>query len=449
MGSLARRIAASVRPVPERTGVRQDPAAWLIGLMGGGRTASGVRVTPESALRVTTVWRCVSLLSWLRASLPLKVLRALQPAGTEIYRAHPNYRLLAQAPNGWMTSFGWRQYSGLCLLLYGNEYDALTWKDGVLQEIIPVHPDRVLVYVDGDGYPVYRVTLFPSEQVIWLSRFEIHHVWTVSNNGYTGLSPIEQQREAVGLALGAEEYGARMLGNGGVPAGVLEIPAGMNPDAEAAMRSTWKELHEGSVSNAGKTAVLKGGAKYTPIGMKSVDIQWIEERKLQVEEICRIYGVPPALVQHTSPASSWGTGEIARYMGFLATTINPMLIASEQAMQRDLFTPEEFDQVWPQHNRAGLLATDLLTRYRSYAIGRQWGWLTANNILALEDMNPVGAEGDVLLDPTNMVRIPVDPTALLDAGGNGGGDGETATAEQVAVFLQKALTGGRGAAEGA
>jgi HK97 family phage portal protein len=303
--------------------------------------------------------------------------------------------------------------------------------------------------VDGDGYPVYRVTLFPSEQVIWLSRFEIHHVWTVSNNGYTGLSPIEQQREAVGLALGAEEYGARMLGNGGVPAGVLEIPAGMNPDAEAAMRSTWKEVHEGSVSNAGKTAVLKGGAKYTPIGMKSVDIQWIEERKLQVEEICRIYGVPPALVQHTSPASSWGTGEIARYMGFLATTINPMLIASEQAMQRDLFTPEEFDQVWPQHNRAGLLATDLLTRYRSYAIGRQWGWLTANNILALEDMNPVGAEGDVLLDPTNMVRIPVDPTALLDAGGNGGGDGETATAEQVAVFLQKALTGGRGAAEGA
>lgn len=449
MGRLARRITAAVEN-PYGTTTVSKPASWLLDLIGGGPTAAGIKVTPESTLGSTTAWRCVSLLSWIWASLPLKVFRARATSGADVFRDHQNYRLLAQAPNPWMTSFEWRQFGGLSMLLYGNKYDVLFWKDGKLQAIVPVHPDRVRVYVDPDGYPVYCVTLFPSGNQVWLSRFEIHHVWTVSNNGYTGLSPVDVARETIGAGLASEQYAARTLSNGGIPAGVLDIPAGMNPEAESSMKASWKEVHQG-VENAGKTAILKGGAKYTPIGFKALDMQWFEGRRLSIEDHCRIWGVPPALAQHTSPTSSWGTGEIARYFGFLATTVDPMLIASEQAMQRDLFTPEEFDQVWPQYNRAALLRTDLLTRYRAYAIGRQWGWLTVNRILAEEDENPVGPEGDVLLDPLNMVRIPLDPTAILDAGAAGGnGDGQP-TAElddRSRAFLQRALPGGAAAIEG-
>jgi len=449
VGRLAELITAAAGK-PSGSKAIGTGQSWLISLMGGGRTASGTNVTADTAMRQTTVWRCVSLLSWIRAYLPLKVYRARAGGGSEVARDHPNYRLLAQAPNGWQTSFQRRQFLGLSQLTRGASYEILQWKGGTLQAMIPVHPDRVQVYADADGFPIYKVKLYPSNEVVWLSRFEISHGWLVSGDGYTGLSPIDQNKEAVGLALAAEEYGARIMGNGAVVSGVLTLPAAAyaNPELRAAAKLSWQEAHEG-LGKVGKTAVLPSDTKFEPISMTSTDAQWIEMRKLQVEEICRIYGVPPELVQHTSPVSSWGTGVEQRFMAFLATTIDPMLVADEQVMQRDLFTPEEFDVVWPQYNRAALLRTDLLTRYRAYAIGRQWGWLTVNKILEKEDENPVGAEGDVLLDPMNMQRIPVDPTALLDAGGNGGGDGQTATPKQVADFLQKALTGGRGAAEGA
>jgi HK97 family phage portal protein len=268
----------------------------------------------------------------------------------------------------------------------------------------------------------------------------------MSGNGYTGMSPVEMCREAIGFGLASEEWGARILAGGGMVSGTLEIPPSIGPEAEAQIKESWRDTHAGSVSNVGKVAILKQGVKFTPIGLKSTDAQWIESRHLSIEEVCRIWGVPPALAGHTAPASSWGTGEIARYMGFLALTVDPMLVADEQAMQRDLFLPEEFDIVYPQYNRAALLRTDLLTRYRSYAIGRQWGWLTVNKVLNWEDDNPVGPEGDVLLDPTNMVRIPVDPTALLGPGGGGDGQPTAELTPEVRAFLERALTGGRLAA---
>jgi HK97 family phage portal protein len=426
------------------------PGSWLVSLLGGGPTASGTSVTPDTAMRMTTVWRCVSLLSWLLAYLPLKVMRAREGGGADVDRDHSNYRLLAQAPNGWQTSFQRRQYAGLSLLTRGQSTEVIERDpDGAILSLIPQHPDRVQVWIDKDGLPVYRVITYPSGQALWFSRYEIHHNWLVSANGYTGLSPVEMCREAIGFGLASEEWGARILAGGGMVSGTLEIPPSISPEAEAQIKASWRDTHAGSVSNVGKVAILKQGVKFTPIGLKSTDAQWIESRHLSIEEVCRIWGVPPALAGHTAPASSWGTGEIARYMGFLALTVDPILVALEQAMQRDLFLPEEFDRVFPQYNRAALQRTDLLSRYRSYAIGRQWGWLTANKVLNFEDMSPVGPEGDVLLDPTNMQRIPVDPTAILDAGGNGDGQPTAELAKQVANLLQAAATGGAAGAEGA
>ena len=438
MGELARRITAATVDSHGLTSLAA-PASWLINAMGGSLTVSGTHVTPDTAMRVSTIWRCVELLSWLRAYLPLKVLRAREGGGAEIYRQHPHHRLLAQQPNAWQTSFQWRQFGALCELLRGNQYNVLDWgEDGYLRAIKPIHPDRVQVYVDQDGLPVYQVREYPSGRVVWLSRYEMHHKWTLSSNGYTGLSPIEQNRETIGLALGAEEYGARLMSNGGHVSGVLTVPSTLTDEAKKAARTSWEEAHRG-LGNAHKVAVLPSDVKFDSISMSSRDAQWIEMRKFSVEEICRIYGVPPELAQHTSPVTSWGTGVEQRFMAFMATKIDPMLVADEQAMQRDLFTPDEFDNVWPAYNRAALLRTDLLTRYQAYAIGRQWGWLSVNRILEKEDENPVGPQGDVLLDPMNMQRIYIDPSALLSRPG-GNGQGDPAVAQQVAAFLQRALT---------
>lgn len=445
MGRLAQRITASAgSTAPPGASSITRPLSWISNFFGSS-TASGARVTPETALRAITAWRCVSLLSWLMAYLPLKVMRARKDGGAEVDRGHSNYRLLAQRPNDWQTSFQRRQYAGLCLCTRGNSYDVIERDaSGNILSLIPQGPDNVTVYVDSEGYPVYRIVAYPSGKVLWFTRFEVHHNWLVSGNGYTGLSPVEMCREGIGFGLAMQEYASRVLAGGGLLTGTIELPPGMPPETEAELRTSWKERHEG-LSNIGKVAVLKGGAKFTPIGLKMTDAQWIDAMNLNIEQTCSIWGVPPALAGHTAPSSSWGTGEIARYMGFLATTFDPMLIATEQAMQRDLFLPEEFDVVWPQYVRAALLRTDLLTRYRSYAIGRQWGWLTVNKILEFEDMNPVGDEGNVLLDPVNMTRIPIDPTALLDAGSNGG-NGEAALGPEVREFLQRALVGARGGA---
>lgn len=446
MGRLARRITAATGNVLASTPL-SGSGSWLVSLLGGGRTASGTQVDADTAMRMTAAWRCVNLLSWLHAYLPLKVMKALDQGGATENRTHPNYRLLAQRPNDWQTSFQRRQFAAQCLLTRGESIEIIErGPTGEILSLIPQHNDYVQVWVDGDGLPVYRVTAYPSGEVRWFSRFEIHHHWLVSGNGYTGMSPVETCREAIGFGLASEEYGARVLAGGGMISGTLEIPPGINAEQEGEIKKSWKETHGNSVSNVGKVAILKQGVKFTPIGLKSTDAQWIESRHLSIEEVCRIWGVPPALAGHTAPASSWGAGEIARQQGFLALTVDPMLVAWEQAMQRDLFLPDEFDVVFPQFNRAALLRTDLLTQYRAFAIGRQWGWLTVNKILSLLDMPGIGEDGDVLLDPVNMTRIPIDPTAMLDAGGNGDGQGEGGLHPQVRAFLERALSGGRVAA---
>ena len=449
MGRLARRITAATVDSQGITNL-SAPASWLVSLLGGGPTASGTKVTPDTAMSLTVVWRCIQLLSWLKAYLPLKVMRALEGGGADVDRKHPNYRLLAQTPNAWQTSFQRRQYAAQCLLTRGESIEVLErGPDGEILSLIPQHNGRVQVWVDKDGLPLYRVTAYPSGEVRWFSRYEIHHNWLFSGNGYTGLSPIEMCREAIGFGLASEEWGSRILAGGGMVSGTLEIPPNINAEAEAEIKKSWKDTHAGSVSNVGKVAILKQGVKFTPIGLKSTDAQWIESRHLNIEELCRPWGVPPALVGHTSPASSWGTGEIARYMGFLALTVDPMLVADEQAMQRDLFLPEEFDIVFPQYNRAALLRTDLLTRYRAYAIAMQWGLTTANRCLAKEDEPSLGPEGDIVLNPVNMVRLPIDPTAMLDAGGDGGNGQGAELNPAVKAFLERTLTGGRTAAQGA
>jgi HK97 family phage portal protein len=408
LGALTRRLTRASSDDEEHWVTWQGPISWLSNAVAaaGASTATGKWITSDIALRCSTVWRCVDLLSTLPAFIPLKVHESLPTGGSRVARDHHMFPLLYLRPNPWMTSYQLRQYIGMGVQLRGDGYAAMRYRtDGKIDRLIPVHPDKVKVLVDDDGYPIYEVTVQATGKPMRLQHWEMHHFFLHTLDGYHGLSPIAYAREAVGLALGAEEYGARLLGNGAVLSGILKVPTGSSPEAKAEAKRSWREGHSG-LANAHKIAVLEGEMDFKPISMTSVDAQWIQMRSLQVEELCRFYGVPPELAQHTSPVSSWGTGVEQRFLAFLATKLNGILCPWEQLMQCDFFLPEEVDVFYPRFQRAALLQTDILTRYQVYAMGRAWGLLNANECRAREEENPIaGLAGETYLDPQNMHLI--------------------------------------------
>lgn len=415
MSWIARRIVQSTSATSDEDHwiTWKGPISWLSMALRqtGGSTTSSKWVDSDTAIRCTAVWRCVDLLASVCAMLPLRIIRATEKGGfafRETAKDLQEHRLLHSRPNPWMTSFGWRQQQGMSLHLTGDAFSALRLDNGGrVDRIIPLHPRQVQVLQDDDGYPVYDVQ--PSDQTkkpVRMLAYEMHHVWLHSLDGYRGVSPITANREAIGLSMGLEEYGSRLMSNGAVMSGVLKVPREAGPEARALAKKTWEEGHRG-LANAHKVAVLEEGMDFTPISMKSVDAQWLEARKFQVEEICRIYGCPPELIQHTSPVSSWGTGVEQRFISWMATKVDPILVANEQALQRDILPTEDPDEVYPRFSRQALLRTDTLTRYQIYGIARQWGLKNADECRALEDENPIGgAAGTTYLDPQNMYLLP-------------------------------------------
>lgn len=397
MGFLTKAFTAGLGTPIAATG-----GSKILELFGGPASIAGPSVTPERSITLTAVWRCVNLLSNLRAFLPLKLYRIRDDGSKEEATDHYLSNLIRK-PNSWQTSFALRQFWGMSQLLWGNEYGLIDWRNGKVNQILPLHPKRVQLFLDDNGTPVYRVEL-RNGTYAWLSRFEVYHVMLFSMDGYTGVSPIQACRESLGLAAAIEEWGARTMANSGIPSGILTLPQGLTKEQEAAIKAQWQEVYAG-LANTGRTAVLRAGMKYEPIGLKPVDLEWMETRKFGIEEVCRIYGVPPELAQHTSPVTSWGTGVEQRFQAFLTTTLDPHLVAVEQGLERALLLDSEQGRYYLRHQRAAMLRTDLITRFNAYRVGRMSGFMTVNEIRALEELNPVGPEGDVLLDPLNMVRI--------------------------------------------
>lgn len=403
MGRLARRItAASELPSTTLT----TPAGWLLDALGGGKTATGKRITPEGALGVPAVYQGLRILSALPASLPLRVIRRLpDDRGAMPARDHRNFRLLYNQPNRWQTSYQWRVAMGMSLHLRGNAYSSLIWgPDGQLQEIHWLHPDRVQVYLDADGYPLYHVCLNPSKpNWTWLSRFEMHHLWTETTDGYTGITALEACREHVALTLGVSELASRFIGGGGQVSGILSIPPNMGAEEKAAAKLSWQEAHQG-LGNAGKTAVIGADVKFEPLSMKLVDAQWAEMHLRTKEDIATMLGLPGDFLAMSGAQMGGVTGVEQRFLQALILRFDPILDAWEQAIQRDMFTPEELDVIYPRFDRRALLRTDILTRYRVYAIGRQTSILSPNECRAQEELNPYDG-GDSYDKPVNMQPV--------------------------------------------
>lgn len=377
-----------------------------------GPTTSGKQVNEYTAMQTTAVYACVRILSEALASLPLHLYRYTDTGKERVYD-HPLARLLHDEPNPEMTSFVFRETLMSHLLIWGNAYAQIIRDGGGrVLGLYPLLPNQVAVDRDKRGELVYAYTYAlgenpnASQRTVNLSTHEVLHIPGLGFDGLVGYSPIAMAKNAVGMTIACEDYGASFFANGANPGGVLEHP-GVLKDPKK-VRESWNEVYRGS-HNAHKVAVLEEGMKYQQIGIPPEEAQFLETRKFQINEIARLYRIPPHMVGDLEKSSFSNIEQ--QSLEFVKYTLDPWVIRWEQALQKALLLPGEKTRYFIKLNVDGLLRGDYAGRMSGYATARQNGWLSANDIRALEDLNPIPDE-----EGGNLYLINGNMTKLKDAG---------------------------------
>lgn len=383
-----------------------------------GTSGTGKSVTAQTAIQLSTVYACVRVISETVASLPLGVYEATDDGNLKA-GDHPLYHLLHDEPNAEMTSFVFREVMLAHLLLYGNSYSQIirSGKNTVVG-LYPLLPDHMDVDRDSKGNLTYTYTTSDGKTVV-IKPQDILHIPGLGFDGIIGYSPIALEKNAIGLGIASEEYGSKFFSNGARPSGILTHPNTVkNPKA---VRESWNSAYGGS-SNSNRVAILEEGMTFTPLSIPNNEAQFLETRKFQVDEICRIFRVPPHLVGNLEHATFSNIEH--QSIDFAVHTIRPWLVRIEQSMNRALFTDQEKGRFYVQFNIDGLMRGDYKSRMEGYAIARQNGWMSANDIRALENQNPIPKEegGDAYLVNGNMIPIttamkaqnPAEPTQTAE-----------------------------------
>lgn len=370
-----------------------------------GNCNSGVNVDELRAMQTSAVYACVKILAETIASLPLHLYKKGKNGKNEFATEHPLFSCLYDIPNEEMTSFEFRETMMTSLLLYGNAYARIIRKRGHVTELWYLKPDRMIVERDTlTGKIKYTYSDDITNKTFIYKPSQVFHIKSMTFDGVKGISPIEEAKEAVGLSLATEEYGAKFFGNGARPGGVLEHP-GILKDPEK-LRESWNKVYQGT-RNSHKIAVLEEGMKYHTIGIAPEDAQFLETRKYQLNEICRIFRVPPHLVGDLEHATFSNIEH--QSIEFVQHTIRPWIVRWEQEISKSLLSEEERTLYFAKFNVDGLLRGDYKSRMEGYAVGRQNGWLSINDIRKLEDMPLVDKNlgGDDYLVNGNMIPASV------------------------------------------
>lgn len=379
-----------------------------------GRTTSGKPVNERTAMQTTAVYACVRILAEAVASLPLHVYEYQDDGGKKLVHDHPLYYLLHDEPNPEMTSFVFRETLMSHLLIWGNAYAQII-RDGAgrVLGLYPLLPDKMDVQRDDRGniYYVYSRNsdenpMFKKYGDIRLKAEDVLHIPGLGFDGLIGYSPIAMAKNAVGMTLACEEYGASFFANGANPGGVLEHPGVLKDPSK--VRESWNSVYRG-VNNAHKIAVLEEGMKYQQIGIPPEEAQFLETRKFQINEIARLYRIPPHMVGDLDKSSFSNIEQ--QSLEFVKYTLDPWVIRWEQSLQRSLLLPGEKGKYFIKLNVDGLLRGDYQSRMNGYAVGRQNGWFSANDIREMENMNPIPDE-----QGGNLYLINGAMTKLEDAG---------------------------------
>ena len=374
-----------------------------------GGTTSGKPVTERTAMQMTAVYSCVRILAEAVAGLPIHLYRYTDGGGKEKALDHPLYWLLHDEPNPEMSSFVFRETLMTHLLLWGNAYAQIIRNGkGEVVGLYPLMPNKMSVDRDENGQLYYTYQRSKEEaptmdgSSVMLKPSDVLHIPGLGFDGLVGYSPIAMAKNSIGMAIACEEYGAKFFANGATPGGILEHP-GTVKDPQR-VRDSWNSAFGGS-SNANKVAVLEEGMKYTPISISPEQAQFLETRKFQINEIARIFRVPPHMVGDLEKSSFSNIEQ--QSLEFVKYTLDPWVVRWEQSIQRALLTQEEKKKYFVKFNLEGLLRGDYQSRMNGYAIGRQNGWMSANDIRELENLDRIPAEdgGDLYLINGNMLPM--------------------------------------------
>jgi len=408
---------------------RDKPKNYLSGRLSFlfGQTSAGYAVNERSAMQVTAVYACVRILAEAIAGLPLGVYRYTENGSKEKVPDHPLYALLHDEPNPEMTSFIFRETMMSHLLLWGNAYAQII-RDGRGQVLglYPLLPSKMDVSRADNGELVYTYSRGMDEygskkrtEQVELRREDVLHIPGLSFDGLIGYSPIAMAKNAIGMALATEAYGATFFANGATPGGVLEHPGVVKDPAH--LRESWHAQFSGK--NSHNVAVLEEGMTFHQMSIPPEEAQFLETRKFQIDEIARIFRVPPHMVGDLEKSSFSNIEQ--QSLEFVKYTLDPWVIRWEQAMHQALLLPDEKPALFFKFNVDGLLRGDYQSRMNGYAVGRQNGWLSANDIRELENMNRISDKegGDLYLINGNMTKL--KDAGIFAGKQNGGKSNET------------------------
>ena len=367
-----------------------------------GGTTSGKAVNERTAMQTSAVYACVRILAESVAGLPLHVYERTANGSKSTKPSHPLYRLLHDEPNREMTSFVFRETLMSHLLLWGNAYAQII-RDGrgFPITLYPLLPDRMAVDRNESGELVY--TYQSDKGQVKLRRENVLHIPGLGFDGLIGYSPIAMAKNAVGLALATEDYGAAFFANGANPGGVLEHPGVIKPEQADRLRESWQSQFGGA--NAHKVAVLEEGLKFHQMSIPPEQAQFLETRKFQINEIARIFRVPPHMVGDLEKSSFSNIEQ--QSLEFVKYTLDPWVVRWEQSLQQALILPSEKATIFIKFNLDGLLRGDYQSRMQGYSTGIQNGFMSVNDVRGLEDMNLLTAEegGDLHFVNGNMVKL--------------------------------------------
>lgn len=391
---------------------RQERRAWQLNaatsvLANAGlqvMTATGISITERKALTYVPVLACSRVLAEDVASLPLITYERLQPRGKERATAHPLYDLLHTQPNPEQDSFMFRSMLQMHAGTWGGGYAEIQTENGWPVALWPIPPWRVQARRTPEGMLFYHIDSPSIDEVgqrqgvdLWASQ--VFRVFWLTLDGVTPISPVAYSREAIGLGLATQEYGARFFGNDARPGIVLEHPGTLSDTAYKRVQETFEGRHQG-LSHSHRSALLEEGMKVHEVGIPPEDAQFLETRKFAVEEIARLYRMPPHKIQSLTNA----TFSNIEHQGieYVVDCLRPWLVRWEQAIATQLIPREERRRVFAEFLVDGLLRGDTLSRYQAYAVARQNGWMNGNEIRDKENLNPVEGLDDYLV-PLNMV----------------------------------------------
>jgi HK97 family phage portal protein len=397
--------------------ISQTPSQPLIAALGGTLSASGASVTEYTAEGLPALYAAVHLIADNVAQLPLKLMRRREDGGRDVATDHPLYTVLHDLANPELTAFDLRETLQTHLCLWGNAYaEVVRDARGRVTQLWPLDPARMTIDRDGLNRLRYVYELLRGGRQVWIydpNRPPLLHLRINAHDGIHGRSPIRLHRESLGLTKAAEQFGARFFGNQARPSGVLQAKTQLSPEAQTKLRTQWEAMMQGDRMHS--TAILEEGMVWQSITVPPEDAQFLETRKFQIDEIARIYRIPPHMLGAVDRSTSWGTGIEQQQIGFLTFTLMPWLERWKQAIKRDLLNRQEFTIYDAVFIVNGLLKGDAASRAAALATQRQNGIINANEWRALEEMDPIAAEdgGDLYMVNGNM--LPMTPAVLTEA----------------------------------